>query len=286
PTRELLRAVDRWARLGCLTAGYPRPGGDGAVVTLVVLTTLGLAALAVGLVGLAAGRLDRMVLSTRPRLALLAVAGLGLLFAGVAPPTPVPRAAAAVPDPRPVVPVREALRQLEQAASPASGTRAVFPEQRRAFAQWEKALLGAFEQAERALDAVPPVLEGLNSGRLDRFTAWVHLGRYSQDIKQAHLALHHLRPPSVLDLEHQRALEKALYQLHYSLANQREAVVRLQRHARTWRPEELQAARERLQVGQAQRQQGLTGLVQVKAQLGLVPSSPAPASAAGPPAGR
>jgi len=242
------------------------------VVTLVVLTSLGLVALAVGLIGLAAGRLDHMVLSTRPRLALLAVAGLALLFAGAAPPVPAPRAAAAWPDPRPTVPVREALRQTEAVVSPPARLEpAVLPEERRAFAQWEKAILDAYEQAERALDAVPRVLEGLASGRLDRFTAWVHLGRYSQDIKQAHLALHHLTPPSVLDRQHQLALEKALYQLHYSLANQREAVVRLQRHARTWRAEELQAARERLQTGQAQRQQGLTGLVQVKAQLGLLP---------------
>jgi len=255
-------------------------------VLQVVLTGLGLVALALGLIGLAAGGLDALVFRTRPRLTLLTAVGLGLLFLGAAPPTRVAAGEQDFPDPSPPVPVRRALGQMEQSPPPAAPAAAVFPEQTEAFRQWENSLLAAYEAAEQALGAVPAVLEGLAAGRLDRFTAWVHLGRYSQDVKQAHLALHDLTPPSILNLEHQHQLKDALKDLHHSLANQRAAVIHLQRHARTLNPRDLEAAQQFLVQGRVQRQRGLERLVRVKVQLGLGASSPAPASAAGPPAGR
>lgn len=255
--------------------------------TILALSTgFGLVALAVGLTGLAAGRLDRRILSNRARLGIVAAVGLGLLFLGAAPPTRAKAPAAGFPDPRPPVAVREALQRLEQGPPAADKAAVVFPRQARALQQWEDALLTAYEEAERALAAVPAVLDGLATGGLDRFTAWVHLGRYSQDIKQAHLGLHDLTPPSDLNLEHQRALQAALNDFHHSLANQRAAITALQRHVRTGDSAHLQAARTRLDQGRAQRQQALLRLVHVKAQLGAASSSPAPASATGRPTAR
>lgn len=250
---------------------------------LVAITTLGFASLFLGLVGLVSGRLDQRVVRTRMRAGCLALAGLGLLFLGAAPPTRAGPSASRVLDTRSSPPVRAALLAAERHAVTTAAERPVFPEQVKDFRQWEDTLLAAYEEAERALDAVPAVLEGLAAGTLDRFTAWVHLARYSQDIKQAHLALHDLTPPAALDIQHQRALEEALDEFHYSLANKRAAVVHLQQYARTLQPASLSAAESRLAEGDAQRTRGLLALVQVKAQLGLVASSPAPASAIGPP---
>ncbi|HEY8497177.1 MAG TPA: hypothetical protein VIK98_09140 [Limnochordales bacterium] len=253
---------------------------------LVAVIALGLTSLSLGFIGLASGRLDRRVIRTRARAGCLAALGLSLLFLGAAPPTRAAPGAADLPDTRPPVPVRAALRAAEQDSPAPSHAQAVFPEQAKTLRQWEDALLTRYEEAERALHAVPAVLEGLSAGTLDRFTAWVHLARYSQDIKQAHLALHDLTPPASLNIEHQRGLQEALDNFHYSLANKRAAIVHLQQYARTLRPDALTAAKKRLDDGEAQRARGLLALVQVKAQLGLVPSSPVPASAVGPPAER
>ena len=264
-----------------------REEGLGCMETLLVaVTALGVTGLFLGLIGLASGRLDRRVIRTRARAGCLAALGLSLLFLGAAPPTRAAPGAAGLPDTRPPVPIRAALQAAEQNAPAVPQAQTVFPEQEKTFRQWEDALLAAYEEAERALRAVPAVLDGLSAGALDRFTAWVHLARYSQDIKQAHLALHDLTPPETLNLEHQRGLREALDNFHYSLANKRAAITHLQQYARTLRPEPLAAAKKRLDEGESQRTQGLLALVKVKAQLGLVPSSPAPASAAGPLAGR
>ena len=263
-----------------------KEGGPGMETLLVAATAVGLASLVCGLIGLAAGRLDPLVISTRPRAAVLAAAGLALLFTGSAPPIKAGPLRHSLPDTRPPVPVRAALLSAEAAAVPKASGFAPFPEQAEALSTWAEQLLSAYEDAEKALHAVPAVLDGLRSSRVDRFTAWVHLGRYSQDIKQAHLALHDLTPPGILDLAHQKQLQVALDSFHYSLASKRAAVSALQVYARTLRPEQLATARAHLADGEAHLARGLAGLAQVKAELGLAANSPAPAFATGPPAGR
>src|SRR5690606_39447800 len=98
-------------------------------VLQVVLTGLGLVALALGLIGLAAGGLDALVFRTRPRLTLLTAVGLGLLFLGAAPPTRVAAGEQDFPDPSAPVPAARALGQLEQPPPPAAPAAGALPEQ-------------------------------------------------------------------------------------------------------------------------------------------------------------
>ena len=149
---------------------------------------VGLTALALGLVGLVSGRIDRRVLTNRRRLTVLAAVGLLLVFAGSAPPTRGAASQTALPDDTRSVPIRTLLEQLGTRAVLRSDTD-VLPEQQAAYEAWERQVVAGYEKAEQSLAAVPNVMNALHENQLDRFTAWVHLARLKQDTNQVRLAV-------------------------------------------------------------------------------------------------
>ncbi|MFO7265170.1 MAG: hypothetical protein FWJ73_02220 [Limnochordales bacterium] len=247
-----------------------------------VSLTCGALALGLALVGLAVGRLDRVLLKNRRRLALLGAAGLALVFAGSAPPTRAAAEQVVLPTAPPSTPIRLVLLRLESLWAPWPDP-SVAPEQQAAYEQWERRVLGAYAKAEQALDAVPGVLNDLREGRLDRFTAWMQLARLKHDVNQARLTVTSMMPPAVLDLEMERRLTAALHKLNESLLNQRRYVAHLQHHVRTLDREELERAAEEAANAARALEEAAFGLVWVKARLGLTQQRPA-ATATLPPA--
>lgn len=253
---------------------------DVSVVALAaVLLTCGALALGFGLVGLVAGRLDQVVLTNRRRLALLAALGLALVFAGSAPPTRASAEQVALPAVPQTAPIRTLLVLIESlwAARPDP---AVAPEQQTAYEHWERQVLAAYERAESALDAVPRVLTDLREGRLDRFTAWIHLARLKQDANQARLTVTSIVPPAILDLMMKERLKQALRKLDESLLSRRRYVAHLQHHVKTLDAEELQRAAEEAANARTALEEAIFDIVWVKARLGLTRERPAATAAA------
>lgn len=245
------------------------------VVLWTILLSVGLLALALGLIGLVAGRLDQTALRNRTRLSLLAAVGLLLVFAGSAPPTRAEVDRATMPDTATTMPIRTQLRQRELvgARQPLPGT--VSEEQQSAYEQWERQVLTEFEKAEQALSTVPKIIDALRSGALDRFTAWVHLARLKQDTNQARLAVHAVVPPAVLDLQHKKRLQQALDGLNESLLSKRRFIAHLQHHVKTMETTELDRAATEMTDGEEALFDALGHIVWVKTELGLVRETPA-----------
>lgn len=244
------------------------------VVVWTVLLTLGMLALALGLMGLVSGRLDRLVLKNRRRLAVLSAVGLLLVFAGSAPPIRAAADAVVVPGEAAAPSIKTVFEQMELR----SGGRPdpdVLPEQQTAYEQWEQQILAGYEKAEQALGAVAQVMEALRSKQLDRFTAWVHLARLKQDTNQARLAVHAIVPPAVLDLRMKQRLQQALDGLNESLLSRRRFVAHLQHHVKTMETGELDLAAEELENGRAALIDAVMDIVWVKSRLGLTHERPA-----------
>jgi len=235
---------------------------------------VGLTALALGLVGLVSGRIDRRVLTNRRRLTVLAAVGLLLVFAGSAPPTRGAASQTALPDDTRSVPIRTLLEQLETRAVLRSDTD-VLPEQQAAYEAWERQVVAGYEKAEQSLAAVPNVMNALHENQLDRFTAWVHLARLKQDTNQVRLAVDAVVPPAVLDLAMKRRLQDALDGLNESLQHRRRYIAHLQHHVRTLAPEELERAADELELGWTALFGAAMEMTWVKGRLGLLRETPA-----------
>lgn len=239
-----------------------------------VLLSLGTLAFASGLVGLVSGRLDKTFFANRRRLALLTVAGLLLVFAGSAPPTRAAGEDVWVPA-APTNRLRTLLLQMETlwATQPVPG---VVPEQQRAYEKWERQVLTAYGRAEQALERVPAVLSALKEGRLDRFTAWMHLARLKQDTNQARLAATAVVPPAILDWEMKERLKQALDSLNESLLGRRRYIAHLQHHVKTMKADELKRAVEEAAGAALALEEAAFDIIWVKARLGLARERPAP----------
>ena len=116
---------------------------------------------------------------------------------------------------------------------------------------------------------MPEVLDALNRGDIDRFTAWVRLGVLAEDVRQANLTIHDLTPPSLLDLRDRHTLEEALADLKTSLEQKRRGIQKLQAFVRGTAARDLTAARLELDRGHDGMVAGLTKMLRVKARLGV-----------------
>lgn len=224
--------------------------------------------IAAGLVGVVRGRIDRRWFTSRATALLPLALGLLLLFLTSAPPL---GAAGRVPSPiKAPLPADAVLSYLEPIVR--AGTERgdhVFPDQRRSFPHWERQVLEAHRQADGALAQVPKVLDALNRGDIDRFTAWVRLGVLAEDVRQANLTIHDLTPPSLLDLRDRHTLEQALADLKTSLEQKRRGIQKLQAFVRGTDARDLTAARLELDRGHDGMVAGLTKMLRVKARLGV-----------------
>lgn len=221
-----------------------------------------------GLVGVVRGRIDRKWITSRGRSLIPLALGLLVLFLTTAPPL---GAAGSVQGniqmPPPAETALSYLEPIVHAGTPPAEH--VFPDQRRTYPHWERQLLAAHRSADATLAKVPQVLEAMNRGDIDRFTAWTRLGILAEDVRQANLTIHDLTPPSLLDLRDRHTLEEALAALKTSLDHKRRGILELQAFTRSTDPRHLTEARLAMDRGHDSMVAGLTKMLQVKARLGI-----------------
>lgn len=227
---------------------------------------LGVTLLVTGLVGVIRGRIDRRWF-TAPWTGLIPLAlGVALVFGIAAPPLSA-RDSVEVRF-QPPLGAEEVYRivevQVRDEVPPAAD---ILPEQRELFPLWEKQVLAAHAEADRTLSEAGRVMDALNDGLIDRFTAWSRLAVLNQDLKQADLLLHDLVPPSKLNLIDQRKLQDALDDLHISLDVKRAGIRALQEFTRNLQTTSLEKANALMQEGQQRMTDGLRKMAEVKARL-------------------
>lgn len=204
-------------------------------------------------------------------------AGLTLIFLGTAPPV------AAQPDSWPqgqspyFVP-REAVAEYRNLVPQIAlqPEQPVFPVQEKVFLQWEKQVLQAHQDADNVLNEVDRIMGAASEDGLDRFTSWVWLARYSQDLKQADLMLHDTTPPQDLDLEHRQRLISGVSHLHASLGLKREAIHSLQQFLGSLDRRVLDTFQQLKTSSEDKMSQGLLEIAQVRADLGISQAIPIP----------
>lgn len=246
----------------------PERGGWGVIMnwTHSVGTLIGITLLITGIVGVIRGRIDRRWITTSYAALIPLIFGVALLFGSAAPPLAA-KGSVAIPFQIPV-PASDAYRLVEERAEqevpPAED---ILDDQRELFPLWERQVLKAHAEADRTLSEIGRVMDALNAGLIDRFTAWSRLSVLNQDLKQADLLLHDLVPPSKLNLVDQMRLQDALDDLHISLDLKRASVRKLQEFTRDLNVASLEKANELMDEGQALMIEGLLKMAEVKARL-------------------
>jgi len=219
-----------------------------------------------GAVGLVRGHVDTRWITSRTRSAVPLAAGVVLMFTAAAPPLHAAGSVAGrVRTPADAATVISVLEPVVRQGTPAAHD--VFPEQRQAFPQWERQLLRAHARADAAMQHASDVLAALDTGAIDRFTAWVRLGALAQDVNQANLTLHDLTPPNVLDLAERKTLEDGLKDLKRGLDHKRQGLRYLREFVRTVETPLLDRAQTEIDRGHDAMVAGLTKVLRVKAAL-------------------
>lgn len=221
-----------------------------------------------GLVGILRGRIDRRWLTTPWRAFVPFALGVLLLFTVLPPPL---RAIGEDQD-RFILPptAQEVYDQVvPNIASTMEPNADLLPEQQAAFPMWERQVMTAHRAADKALHGVAQVMEALEKGEIDRFTAWVRFGVLSQDLKQADLLLHEVVPPAKLNLADQYMLRDALNHLHESLDQKRAGIQALQEYTQDLSPTHLEKANRQMELGNEALIEALEFVGQVKGRLGL-----------------
>jgi hypothetical protein len=192
----------------------------------VVWFILGLILAASGVIGVIRGRIDKKYFTKSQLCIIPLVIGVGLMFIGAAPPFSGRGLLEETPPPPPSFEeTLTTIYEIIKRGTPISID--LLPEQQELFGHWEKQLTAAYNHADRTLKQVSKIMESLNQGRIDRFTAWSRLGVLSVDLNQSNLQLHDLIPPSKLDLIDQKRLQSGLDYLNRSLAVKRKAIINL-----------------------------------------------------------
>lgn len=219
-----------------------------------------------GVVGVVRGRIDTRWFTTRTMSAVPLLLGVFFMFLTSAPPLSAsgsvagrfqvpPGASAVLADLEPWV--RQGTPRAED----------LQPEQQEAYPQWERQLIAAHNQADATMRRVEEVLAALDEGKIDRFTAWVHLGVLSQDLNQANLTIHDLTPPSLLDLADRKTLEEGLTNLKEGLDQKRRGIQQLREFLRTVDAAKIEHAQAEIEKGHDKMVAGLTKVARVKARL-------------------
>lgn len=221
-----------------------------------------------GLVGILRGRIDRRWLTTPLRSFVPFALGVLLLFTVLPPPL------RAVGEDRGrfiLPPTAEEMYDevVPRAAGAVEPNADLLPEQQAAYPLWERQVMTAHRAADKALAGVARVMEALEKGEIDRFTAWVRFGVLSQDLKQADLLLHEVVPPAKLNLADQYVLRDALDRLHESLDQKRAGIQALQEYTQDLSPAHLEKANRQMELGNASLIEALEYIGQVKGRLGL-----------------
>lgn len=221
-----------------------------------------------GLVGILRGRIDRRWLTTPWRSLILFACGVLLLFTVLPPPL---RAVGEAEGRFTLPPTAEEMyaQVVPQVANSMEPNADLLPEQQAAFPMWERQVMTAHRAADKALAGVGQVMEALEKGEIDRFTAWVRFGVLSQDLKQADLLLHEVVPPAKLNLADQYVLRDALNRLHASLDQKRAGIQALQEYTQDLSPAHLEKANRQMELGNELLIEALEYIGQVKGRLGL-----------------
>lgn len=231
-----------------------------------ILFVLSLVLVVSGLVGVVRGRIDTRLITSRQASLIPLLLGTALMFVTSAPPLnaagSVSGAIQAPPDAKTVL---SNLEPIVRAGTPVAGD--IMPVQPQAYPPWERQLLEAHKAADQVLSEVPQVMDALDQGAIDRFTAWVRLGVLSEGVRQANLTLHDLTPPSLLDLADRHTLEKGLADLKKSLDLKRQGIAELQGFTRSQDAARLEGARAEFARGHDTMVDGLTKVARVKARL-------------------
>lgn len=232
----------------------------GLIISLVLLIA--------GVVGILRGRIDRRLITTPVRSLIPLGLGVFLLFSVLPPPL---RAMGEI-EGQFMLPLtgKEAYEQIvpeiSQSVSPNAD---LLPEQQAAYPMWERQVITAHDAADKALSGVAQVMDGLQEGLIDRFTAWARLGVLSQDLKQADLMLHEVVPPAKLNLADQYTLEDALDLIHESLDQKRSGIQALQEFTQNLSPARLERANRQMELGHESLVEALEYIGRVKGRLGL-----------------
>lgn len=232
----------------------------GLVISLILLIA--------GLAGILRGRIDRRWITTPVR-SLLPL-GLGILLLLFVLPPPL-RATGEIEGQFEVPLTAQEVYQriVPDIAASTPPADDLLPEQQDTFPMWEDQVMKAHGAADKALGGVVQVMDALQQGHIDRFTAWARLGVLSQDLKQADLLLHEIVPPAKLNLADQYTLQDALDRLHESLDQKRAGIQDLQEFTQNLAPERLEKANRQMEAGHTLLAEALEYVGRVKGRLGL-----------------
>lgn len=222
--------------------------------------------LILGLVGVVRGRVDQRWIRSRTASLIPLAFGFVFLFSATAPPLNAAGSVGkSIPPPATAASILDTIEPIiRRGTAPIPDLQ---PEQQKAFPQWERQVLESHKKADEILKQVSSILTALDDGLIDRFTAWTHLSILAEDLKQAKLSLHHLTPPTVLNLADQKTLESALNDLRQSLRGKRNGIRALQEFVRSSKRADLDRAQYEMEKGHDTMVSGLGKVARVKARL-------------------